>query len=619
MVREMVSMRALVCGLWCIGALSLMVASAEAARVALVIGNDSYANVEALKNARADARAMGEALKRAGFAVEVAENLDRAETNRLLRRFRQRIAGGDDVVFFYAGHGVEFAGSNYLLPVDIKAEEEEQIRDDSVSLQGLLDDMRERRPAFTLAIVDACRDNPLKGVGRNVASRGLRPVTVATGQMVIFSAGAGQKALDRLSDEDRSPNGVFTRVFVREMLRGPELVQLTVARVRMEVARLAASVGREQVPALYDQSIGEFYFRLSDPNAPAPGTDVKPPSAAGGARTELSSLEPAKAKEVEDRQFWEERQKSMRLAFEKARALATTAEIAAQAWERFFLAHGADNPYSTEDEQLRREAQSQLAEARARAKVAAPPSTSALKSAYADLQHFRDCEGCPEMVAIPAGAFEMGARPGDRERHHSELPVHRVTMGAFAMGKYEVTQREWHLVMGVTPSHHADCGEDCPVDSVGWEEVQTFIAKLNERVSGRSDGPYRLPSEAEWEYACRGGTTQLYCGSDAVDDVAWYFRNSGGKPHPVGRKQANGFGLYDLSGNAQEWIQDCWNDTHDEAPADGSARNNGRCVRRMFRGGHYGSIANETRASARPYFGAVRDASRGFRLARTLP
>ena len=272
---------------------------AQAARRALVMGNDSYSReVGPLRNARADARAMGAALRRAGFEVEVAEDLDRAAMTRLLRRFRQKVTAGDDVVVFYAGHGVEVLGANYLLPVDIRVEEEGQVRDDAVALQALLDDLQERRPRFSLTIVDACRDNPLKGVGRNVGERGLKPVVAATGQMVIYSAGAGQRALDRLNEGDASPNGVFTRVFLQEMLKAPEPVQTTVQRVRREVARLAKSVGREQVPALYDQSLGDFSFVAggvqAEAAAPRPPTRTRPSGARRGPCTRWRPIRPTR-------------------------------------------------------------------------------------------------------------------------------------------------------------------------------------------------------------------------------------------------------------------------------------------------------------------------------------
>jgi uncharacterized caspase-like protein len=165
---------------------------------------------------------------------------------------------------FYAGHGVQLGGANYLLPVDVRGLSEDQVRDESVPLQRVLDDLADRRSGFVLAIVDACRDNPFRGgITRALTTRGLAPTTAATGQMVIYSAGSGQQALDRLGPADLEPNGLFTRVFLREMEKPDVTVDRVLRNVRNEVVRLARTIGHEQTPALYDQAVGDFYFRRS--------------------------------------------------------------------------------------------------------------------------------------------------------------------------------------------------------------------------------------------------------------------------------------------------------------------------------------------------------------------
>lgn len=176
----------------------------------------------------------------------------------------------------------------------------------------------------------------------------------------------------------------------------------------------------------------------------------------------------------------------------------------------------------------------------------------------------KDCPACPEMVVIPAGSFEMG--------ENDAKPIHTVSIGRpFAMAKTEVTQRQWRAVMGTDPSKLARC-DDCPVDGISWNDAKMYVEKLS-RMTGKV---YRLPSEAEWEYACRAGGRQEYCGSDAVDSVAWHGAvigsgNSGGKIHPAGQKQANAFGLHDMSGNVAEWVEDCYHARYNGGPVDGSA------------------------------------------------
>ena len=250
----------------------------DARRLALVVGNDSYHNVEPLKNARSDAASVANALKGLGFDVTLKEDLTLAALKAALREFKARVSGGDEVIFYFSGHGVQFDGTNYLVPIDIVAENEQQVADDAVPLQRVLDDLRDQKARFSLAIVDACRDNPFKGAGRAIGGRGLAPVTAANGQMVLYSAGAGQSALDRLGPHDADPNGVFTRVLLKEIQKPGVPVDRMLKVVRDEVVQLAKSASHEQVPALYDQSIGEFYFR---------------PGGAGAAESSTRAADPA--------------------------------------------------------------------------------------------------------------------------------------------------------------------------------------------------------------------------------------------------------------------------------------------------------------------------------------
>jgi hypothetical protein len=233
---------------------------AQAARKALVIGIDNYQSIARLRNARADAEAMAGALRRAEYAVTLQIDRTLRQLQADVRNFRSNLSEGDEVVLFFSGHGVQLAGTNYLLPMDIAAENEAQVKDDALSLSKVLEDLREPKPRFTLAIIDACRDNPFTGTGRSIGGRGLTGVSGATGQMVIYAAGEGQRALDRLSNNDPVRNGLFTRVFVREMSRPGLSIRELLYRVRDEVANLAESVRHEQVPAVYDQVRGNFYF-----------------------------------------------------------------------------------------------------------------------------------------------------------------------------------------------------------------------------------------------------------------------------------------------------------------------------------------------------------------------
>lgn len=274
-------------------------------RLALVIGNDSYRQVRRLDNARADARALARALEAAGFAVTLKLDVDQKGMKQALRAFKAQLAGGDEAVFYFSGHGVQLAGENYLLPVDIEGQNADQIRDDAVSLQRVLDDLNEQKARFALAIIDACRDNPFKGKEKAIGGRGLAATSPATGQMVIYAAGTGQQALDRLNEQDTNPNGLFAREFLKEMNRPGVPVSQVLRNVRNEVVRLARTVGHEQVPALYDQVIGDFYFR-PPADVPPPPPPARPPSAPvtdppGAGQPVVARVEAGNAKPTTDR------------------------------------------------------------------------------------------------------------------------------------------------------------------------------------------------------------------------------------------------------------------------------------------------------------------------------
>jgi formylglycine-generating enzyme required for sulfatase activity len=215
----------------------------------------------------------------------------------------------------------------------------------------------------------------------------------------------------------------------------------------------------------------------------------------------------------------------------------------------------------------------------------------------------------PEFMLIPEGTFEMGSRStGDAD----ERPQHRVTVSAFLMQRTEVTQAQWQLVMGRQPSRFTTCGADCPVEQVNWEDVHEFLARLNAIDSGRA---YRLPTEAEWEYAARAGTSGDYGGSGRLGDMGWYDENSGGRTQPVGRKQPNAWGLYDMHGNVWEWV-DGWYGRYDGRPqTNPSGRASG--TSRLQRGGSWiGDAKNARSANRSSTAPEIRVANGGFRMAR---
>lgn len=259
-------------------------------------------------------------------------------------------------------------------------------------------------------------------------------------------------------------------------------------------------------------------------------------------------------------------------------------------------------------------------------------------------ERFRDCASCPEMVVVPAGSFMMGSPASEEGRLSEEGPQHLVTIASpFAVGVYEVTFAEWEACVdaggcgGFRPRDEGWGRGNRPVMNVSREDVQEYVRWLS-RETGE---PYRLLTEAEWEYMARAGTEaprywgeagMEQCrsanGADATAHQAYpnaadsfFVACTDGNVYtaPVGSFEPNGFGVYDVLGNVFEWTEDCWNGSHSGAPADGSARLQGDCSRRVARGGSYDLSPKYLRSALR--FGVVaraRNKDLGFRVARTM-
>ncbi|MBT8474227.1 MAG: caspase family protein, partial [Alphaproteobacteria bacterium] len=327
--------------------IALALPAAAAQRLALVIGNDGYDEVPALLKAVSDAEAVSGTLDDQGFEVITVLDAPRREMNRRISEFTGRLQPGDTALVFFAGHGVEIDGENYLLPTDIVAPtsgDRDFIKGESIALSRLLDRVRATGARTTIAIIDACRDNPFEAsTGRSIGgTRGLGRIAAPEGTFVMFSAGAGQLALDRLSDADTDANSVFTRALLPRLRQpGLELRDL-VSDLRVEVRDLARTQNHAQFPAYYDELLGSFYF---NPASSAPEEAV----------AEAPAPTPAPAP-----------QSSIRADFELARGLGTVAAYEA------FLARYADQS----DDFTVLLAQSLLDELKGTEEVAAlPPQT----------------------------------------------------------------------------------------------------------------------------------------------------------------------------------------------------------------------------------------------------
>ncbi|MFO1183349.1 MAG: SUMF1/EgtB/PvdO family nonheme iron enzyme [Bauldia sp.] len=666
----------------------ILPASAQAARVALIVGNDAYKNLPALQKARADAAAYADLLKSQGFdQVMLKTDLTKAGLDEAIAVFLDAIKPGDTALFAYSGHGWSDGAQNYILGVDApKVGSQELLARISVPLRngstGVLDDMDRRGAALKVAIIDACRDNPFapQANGRSIGvGRGLTRLDPPRGTFVVFSAGAGQVALDRLSDRDTDPNSVFTRSFLPQLRAGLPL-QEAMQKARAQVVALAGTVRHEQQPAYYDELLGEACLsgRCGDATAT---TAAVPPATAAQPSAEVA--------------FWTSIQNSSNPADFRAYLTQFPGGTFAALANNRLAALATPTAAAATPAPPAAAPPTQTAALTPPAKVApplappAPAKTAATTACPGGLvaslgrvgvslaarcikvkESIRDCADlCPELVLLPGGSFTMGSPTNEAERRPDENPARTVTIAAgLAVAKYEVTRGEFAAFVresgyqpglscltlgpGGTPVVAPDKsfrdpgfpqGDNHPVVCVSHDDARAYAAWLAQKTGQ----PYRLLSEAEFEYAIRAGTKTAYWFGGA--EKACLAANSRGpaadillrRPGqraaavaataaagcadrflftaPVGSYPPNAFGLFDTAGNVAEWTADCYHDSYNGAPKDGTAWVAPGCTDRVLRGGSFIREPSLLRSASRSSAAATtRTGYLGFRVARTL-
>ena len=532
-------------------------------RVALFIGNSSYPDSSTpLTTILRDTRTLADEVRRVDFQIEVKENVGKNELKRAIDAFMTKIKSGTEALFYFGGFAIQADHRSYFIPVDAQIWSEADVRRDGISFDDLLAEARRRGAKVTILIVDASRRNPYEQRFRD-APAGLAPLVTTDGTLALFSAAPGTVAPDR---DGAMPNSVLVTELIKELRVPNQSAETAFNRTSTGVSRAS---NNEVTPWVASSLPEEFYFRPRQPSirstqAPAPTLSPAPTPSPTPAPDPTPAPVPA--------------------------------------------------PRSTQGSPISRPPVAKTET------DSAPPPGPRTSAQFTPGQVFRDCSNCPEMVVLAGGTFTMGANMD------YATPPHSVTISRpFAIGRYEVTFAEWDACLSENgcKSRPGDRGwgrNRNPVINVSWLDAKEFAAWLSQKTGQK----YRLPTEAEWEYAARANTrTTYWWGADVGTRRANCQDCGTGQPQrtqSVGSFQPNGFGLYDTSGNVAEWVEDCWNPSFQGAPADGSAWLSGQCQLRVLRGGAFDSSATYVGAASRfRYDYDVPYSANGFRLVRELP
>ncbi len=580
---------------------------------ALVIGNNQYTHLPALKTAVNDASVVADLLRRQyGFEVELLLNATRDQLVDRLNHFRRVLTPNDNLLIYYAGHGFldEVTDTGFWLPVDAETDSDTRwIANSTITRHvGAI------AAKHVLIVADSCYSGTLTRAAPVALRTGderdawLERVAGKRSRTALTSGG-----LEPVSDSGGDGHSIFARQFIEGLRGNTEVLdtQSLYDRIKNKVVLNADQTPRYDDIRKAGHENGDFLFVPVAMNR-----SLAPARASAETTTGDPTLEGL---------FWD----SIKDSRDPAKF-------------RAYLETYPDGTFVA----LARLALADLEAGEMRPAAASQSATDQLlrgaeNAAPGDM--FRDCEICPVMVVIPPGAFEMGAPPGEKGRKDAEGPLHPVTIEApFAIGKYEISFDEWEACVAAgacrfRPSDESWGRGSRPVINVQWREVQDFLAWLSE-TSGES---YRLPTEAEWEYAARAGSTAARywgaaesdactqgnvfdrTGAEANPNFTWWDHGcDDGYPGtaPVGSFAPNPFGLHDMLGNVWEIVADCWHESHENAPGDGTARLVDGCDVHVIRGGSWASRPDWVRSASR--IDAPDDESRnfgrGFRVARSL-
>jgi formylglycine-generating enzyme required for sulfatase activity len=587
-------------------------------RVALIIGNAAYKNAPTLQNPTNDAQDVADALKRLGFETIVGLDLDKAGMEEKSIAFARAARDADVALVYYSGHAMQFAGINYLMPVDATLHDEADLRR-LARVDDIVADLKQAKN-LRILVLDACRDNPLaEELSRSMEAsrgltvdRGLARIIPPSGMIISYATQAGRTAAD-----GRGRNSPYTMAFLKNIQTSDEIGTV----FRHITSDVYAATESKQLPELSLSVIRDFYLkgRLEQTTGALPSSEAAQAWAATQGTTSQVVLEDF-IKRYGD-SFYGTLART-RLEELKKNQVAVVAQPPAVPEGHAFSSRSCSAPLTVLTVSLLTRS--------------AQPLSAAEECALKPKNILRECDKCPEMIVVPAGSFTMGSPKDEPDRGEpaSQLEAQvRVTIPKpFAVGEYAMTFDEWDACVadggcgGYKPSDEGWGRGRRPVINVSWDDAQKYVSWVN----GKTGKTYRLLSEAEREYVTRAGTTApFWWGSTITPKQAnydgTYAYNGGSKGQnrkqtvPVDSFAPNPWGLYNVHGNVYEWTEGCWNDSNNGNPGDGGAGTRGDCRSRILRGGSWSMSPGELRAASRFLMSSdLRDERFGFRVARTL-
>ncbi|EUC13158.1 UNVERIFIED_ORG: formylglycine-generating enzyme required for sulfatase activity [Burkholderia sp. CF145] len=585
-------------------------------KVALVIGNASYP-AGSLPNAARDAQSVAGLLRAQGFDVVLRTDATSPQMRDALAEFGRRLQPGGTALFYFAGHGLQAGRTTLLASAGADPRAPASLMTASIDLSNVLDTLAApRKNALNLVVLDACLTQPFE------AARLAMPLPPQT--LIAYATTQGAQAADG------TRHGIFTGAWLREMHRAPDaFVDSMFAHVARQVAEETHGAQRPWRLSSLTEPVRLFASRHA-----AEQMDDEP-----NAVVALNSrgILPKDSNEQYELTFWESIKDSNYPsdyeAYLKAYPNGRFATLAKARIDRLKASGQTAPPAATHAAPPA--APSRPAAAAAPAPQPAPTPAPAPKAAATPAPapaptpaparaatggESKDCAACPVMVSLPAGSFTMGSNADP-----SEKPPHHVTISApFAIGRYEVTVEQWNACADVNGcpklSPENNSVKNAPARDLSWDDAQAYVKWLS-KVTGKA---YRLPTEAEWEYADRAGTTTKYWWGDQMRKGMANCKDCGDPyhkeaPEPVGTFAANPNGLYDMNGGVWEWVSDCWHNSYQGAPNDGRAWDAPACNMRVIRGGSWREGNDYMLSSTRfKYSQSVRQSQDGFRVVKEL-